>query len=45
MSITTIWKGKIRKNYVFHPFLINYACKSETQIQIESGILTEFDSI
>ena len=30
--------------YFIH-FLTNYACKSETQIQIESGILTEFDSI
>ena len=28
--------------YFIH-FLANYVCKSETQIQIESGILTEFE--
>ena len=27
----------------FIDFLANYVCKSETQIQIESGILTEFE--
>ena len=44
-SIATIWKWKIRKTMYFIHFSINYAFKSETQIQIESRILTKFDSI